>query len=64
MSEWIEIEKQLPPEGTLVYTKIKDERGERNETILQRIGNLWFFPDMHMYVYYTPTHWRFIQTKF
>lgn len=21
-------------------------------------SRLWFFPDMSMYVYYVPTHWR------
>ena len=23
------------------------------------LGNLWFFPDMSMYVYYTPRFWRY-----
>jgi len=40
-------------------TKIDDGKGVRNETTLKRQGNLWFYPDMSMYVYYTPTHWRF-----
>lgn len=26
---------------------------------LKRIGNLWWFPDGSMYVYYTPTMWRY-----
>lgn len=41
-----------------VMTKIDDANGSRNEQSLVRHGNLWFFPDMSMYVYYRPTHWR------
>ena len=46
------------PDGVEVETKIDDGRGCRNEQSLTRKGRLWFFPDMSMYVYYTPTHWR------
>jgi hypothetical protein len=46
------------PEGVEVMTKIHDMGGVRNEQPLIRQGRLWFFPDMSMYVYYTPTHWR------
>lgn len=46
------------PEGVEVATKIDDAHGARNETTLVRKGALWFFPDMSMYVYYRPTHWR------
>lgn len=46
----------LAPAGEEVLTKIDDEDGERNVTRLIRRGNLWFFPDWSMYVYYTPTH--------
>jgi hypothetical protein len=45
------------PEGVVVLTKIHDENGERNVAFLKRVGNLWFFPDGSMYVYYRPTHW-------
>lgn len=48
----------LAPDGEVVETKIDDEHGERNHALLKRRGRLWFFPDMSMYVYYTPTHWR------
>lgn len=41
-------------------TKIDDHRGCRNEQKLIRKGNLWWFTDMYMYVYYTPTHWKYI----
>ena len=35
--------------------------GVRNEAPLKLHdrGRLWFFPDGSMYVYYTPTHWRY-----
>lgn len=49
-----------PPEDQVVMTKIDDANGVRNETKLKRRGNLWFFPDGSMYVYYTPTHWKHI----
>jgi hypothetical protein len=45
------------PEGVEVMTKIDDGNGVRNVQSLTRRGNLWFYPDMSMYVYYTPTHY-------
>jgi hypothetical protein len=54
--EWHEI--KLAPPGEIVETKIDDENGERNHSLLKRSGNLWFVPDGSMYVYYAPTHWR------
>lgn len=45
------------PEGVKLLTTIIDGE-QRNTAFLVRKGNLWFFPDMSMYVYYTPTHWR------
>jgi hypothetical protein len=56
-SEWIAISERLPDEGVIVFTKIDDERGARNEQPLKRRGRLWFLADDSMYVYYTPTHW-------
>jgi hypothetical protein len=55
---WIPCSERLPPEGEVVFTKIHDYNGCRNEQPLKRQGNLWFFPDGSMYVYYTPTHWH------
>lgn len=45
------------PEGVVLRTKVDDGDGSRNIQNLVRKGNLWFFPDMSSYVYYTPTHW-------
>jgi hypothetical protein len=45
------------PEGVTVLTRISDANGVRNVQPLKRRGNLWFFPDDSVYVYYTPTHW-------
>lgn len=56
-SAWQQIE--TAPEGVIVQTKIHDAHGERNVQALKRSGRLWFVPDGSMYVYYTPTHWRF-----
>lgn len=58
MNNWIKVSSQLPVEGTVVETKISDDKGERNHKELIRKGNLWFLADMRIYVYYTPTHWR------
>lgn len=49
---------ETSPEGVEVLTKIDDSKGVRNVCTLKRQGNLWFYPDGSMYVYYTPTHWR------
>lgn len=56
---WCKTSQKLPPENVVVETKIDDERGCRNEARLYRQGSLWFFHDGNMYVYYTPTHWRY-----
>lgn len=58
-SVWKETRKELPPIDVVVDTKIDDINGPRNEQKLKRMGNLWFMPTGGMYVYYTPTHWRF-----
>lgn len=55
---WIETKSKLPPDGLVVDTKIDDKDGCRNEQALKRGGNLWWYPDGSMYVYYSPTHWR------
>jgi hypothetical protein len=59
-SEWKPI--NTAPEGVEVETVIADGSNPllsmRNQTTLVRKGRLWFFPDMSMYIYYQPTHWR------
>lgn len=57
--EWIKVSEKLPPEGIAVETKLDDSKGIRNMQKLIRKGRLWFYPNGSMYVYYTPTHWRF-----
>jgi hypothetical protein len=51
---WTPCKYQLPPENEVVLTL--SPGGMESE--LKRLGGLWFFPDGHMYVYYTPTYWR------
>lgn len=52
--EWNQTESSTPPDGVVVDT-LSD--GGLQQT-LKRSGNLWFFPDGSMYVYYTPKYWR------
>lgn len=56
--DWVGIVTAPPPEGVELQTCIWDTDGMRNIQPLVRKGRLWFFPDMSMYVYYTPTHWQ------
>lgn len=58
VAKWISVAVGLPTDGEEVDTKIDDANGLRNEQSLVRQGNLWLFPDLSMYVYYAPTHWR------
>ena len=59
-TDWINCKLKLPPNNLEVMTKIDDEKGCRCEEILRRQNRLWFFPDYSMYIYYTPTHWSYI----
>lgn len=58
--DWIKVSEQLPPDGVVVETKVEDDNGCRNEQNLKRRGDLWYLPDDKMYVYYKPTHWRYL----
>lgn len=58
LNGWVKCTDRLPPNNVDVETKIDDGRGVRNVTKLRRYSGLWFLPDMSMYVYYVPTHWR------
>ena len=55
---WISVTSLLPKQNKEVMTKIDDSKGRRNEQTLVFHNNLWWAPDMSMYVYYSPTHWR------
>lgn len=50
---WNQTKDVLPPESQVVDTL---SEGGTQQT-LKRVGNLWFFPDGSMYVYYTPKYW-------
>lgn len=54
--EWHPI--STAPVSVKVWTKIDDANGVRNVQRLVRQGGLWWTPDLSLYVYYTPTHWR------
>ena len=55
---WIKTNDRLPETGVEVETKVSDFDGIRNIQNLIHENNLWWIPDMSMYVYYRPTHWR------
>lgn len=57
-NNWFSVDRHLPENGRKVMTKIDDSDGIRNEQTLVLQGDLWFLPDMSMYVYYRPTHWK------
>lgn len=44
-----------PPQDTLLETM--NSGGDIQ--LLKKKGNLWWFPDYSMYVYYTPKYWRY-----
>lgn len=63
-NSWISLADKAPERGEVVETKIHDDKGERNIADLKRgAGNLWWFPDGSMYVYYSPTHWRKLNSQ-
>lgn len=57
MGQWKLIKEEYPPQNKVLKTKIDDEKGERNKQDLILYDNLWWTPNMQMYVYYIPTHW-------
>lgn len=50
---WKQTADELPPEHVVVEVLNGEHVCE-----LVRQGNLWFFPDFSMYVYYVPRCWR------
>ena len=57
---WKQTAQELPPENVVVST-ISPASGM--EQTLKREGNLWWAPDGSMYVYYTPSMWRFLEPE-
>lgn len=51
---WINTATRLPDEGAVV--EVKDSGGHVQKLV--RKGRLWFYQDLSMYVYFTPTAWR------
>ena len=54
MSDYIKTVDCLPPDGEEVMCI--DSGG--HEQTLRRKGNLWWFPDGSMYVYFVPVAWK------
>lgn len=53
-TDWKYTAERLPPENVVLETT--NSQGDVSELV--RVGNLFFFTDMSMYVYYVPKMWR------
>lgn len=62
-NKWVKVSEIPPPENLIVDTKLDDQYGDRLHQKLKRKGRLFFFEDDSIYVYYTPTHWKYIAPK-
>lgn len=60
---WIRCRDEMPPDGTIVMTKIDDGAGVRNEQSLSFLRGLWWAGEGRdaTYVYYNPTHWKALE---
>lgn len=56
---WNKTTDSKPLGKRVVATKIDDGNSTRNEQNLIYHNNMWWLEDMSMYVYYTPTHWKY-----
>lgn len=54
MPDWTPTERELPPDGVVVDAM--DSAGHVQP--LRRRGNLFWFPDGSMYVYFVPKFWK------
>lgn len=51
---WHRVGEKAAPQGEIVLALTPG--GDVRELRFQ--DNLWWLPDMSMYVYFTPTHWK------
>lgn len=51
---WNKIPDQTAPQGEIVL--VMTPGGDVRELVFK--DGLWWLPDMSMYVYFTPTHWK------
>lgn len=58
-TSWKKVDQELPPEDVIVQTKIGDVDGQ----LLCMHKGHWIIPETEMYIYYTPTHWRYSEEK-
>lgn len=59
--EWVDVRKQQPPPEVEVETCVIGGAGVTNIRRLHRRGRLWF--SGKSYMYYRPTHWRYVGEK-
>lgn len=57
---WVDAQKAKPTENTVVETKIDDQYGVRNKSKNIYSDGRWLTHDGVMYIYYSPTHWRYL----
>lgn len=62
-TSWKKVDQELPPEDVIVQTKIDDVDGCRDKRLLCMHKERWVIPGTGMYIYYTPTHWRYSEKK-
>lgn len=56
-NQWYETDEALPADGQRVMTM--NSVGHESELVYK--SNLWWLPDMSMYVYYSPKMWKEIR---
>lgn len=56
MTGFVKTSQRLPQENIAVETMCS----QGHIQTLKRKGNMWWFPDESMYVYYIPMYWRYI----
>lgn len=59
---WQNSSSSLPVKDKIVNVKIDDDKGIRNECKLKFNGKFWI-DESDMYVYWTPTHWCYIDEE-
>lgn len=57
--DWNITKYTVPTSPVPINTMISDENGIRNQQKLIYDKGLWWTTDKSMYVYYTPTHWKY-----
>ena len=60
MRTWNKTSEVKPKDDRLVETMVVRDGNVSNVSKLRYHNNLWWLFSNDMYVYYTPTHWRYL----